>query len=59
MIKMAISLGLIFVVYFIGYAVGRKDVVDDIREMTKELKEMEANERSSNRTNNQQYTDFN
>lgn len=25
--------------YFIGYAVGRKDVIDDIKEMTRELQE--------------------
>ena len=25
--------------YFIGYALGRKDVIDDIKEMTRELQE--------------------
>lgn len=35
---------LIFVVYFIGYAMGRKDIVDDIKEITRELKEKEKGE---------------
>ena len=52
MTHLILTLGLIFVVYFIGYAMGRKDVVDDIREMTKELKERE-NELRSNSTDNQ------
>lgn len=40
MTHLVLTLVLIFVVYIIGYAMGRRDVVDDIREITKELKEM-------------------
>lgn len=32
--------------YFIGYAVGRKDVIDDIKEMTRELKERESEDQA-------------
>ena len=39
MTQIVLTLALIFIVYFIGYAIGRKDVVDDIRQMTKELKD--------------------
>ena len=35
--QIVFTLALIFIVYFIGYAMGRKDVVDDIRQITKEL----------------------
>lgn len=41
------TLALIFVVYLIGYAVGRKEIVDDINQITNELKEKEkADEKS-------------
>lgn len=39
MTQLVFTVALIFIVYFIGYAMGRKDVVDDIRQMTKELKD--------------------
>lgn len=39
MAQLAFVLALGIVVYLIGYYVGRKEVVDDIRRMTKELKE--------------------
>jgi hypothetical protein len=39
MTQIVLTLSLIFVVYFIGYAIGRKDVVDNIRQMTKELED--------------------
>ncbi len=39
MTQLVLTLALIFIVYFIGYAMGRKDVVADIRQMTKELKD--------------------
>ena len=39
MTQIILTLALIFIVYFIGYVMGRKDVVDDIRQMTKELKD--------------------
>jgi len=39
MTQLVLTLALIFIVYFIGYAMGRKDVVDDIRQITKELKD--------------------
>ena len=32
--------------YFIGYAVGRKDMIEDIKEMTKELKERESEDQT-------------
>lgn len=37
MTQLVFTVALIFIVYFIGYAMGRKDVVDDIRQITKEL----------------------
>ena len=39
MVRLIFTVALLFIVYFIGYAMGRKDVVDDIRQMTKELKD--------------------
>ena len=42
MAQIVLTLALIFIVYFIGYAMGRKDVVDDIRQMTKELKDKDG-----------------
>lgn len=39
MTQLVLTIALIFIVYFIGYAMGRKDVIDDIRQMTKELKD--------------------
>lgn len=39
MIHLVFTVALLFIVYFIGYAMGRKDVVDDIRQITKELKD--------------------
>ena len=44
MTHLVLTIALIFIVYFIGYAVGRKDVVDNIKQMTKELKEREQND---------------
>lgn len=41
MTQAALIAGLIFIAYMIGYVVGRKQVVDEIRELTKELKEKE------------------
>lgn len=41
MTQLALTIALIFIVYFIGYIMGRNDVVKDIRRMTKELKEQE------------------
>ena len=41
MTRLAFILALGIVVYLIGYFKGRKEVVDDIRRMTKELKERE------------------
>lgn len=41
------TLALIFIVYLIGYAVGRKDIVNDIKQISEELKdEEEFNEKS-------------
>lgn len=39
MTEVILAVSLFFIVYFIGYAMGRKDVIDDIRQMTKELKD--------------------
>ena len=39
MTQLSFTVALLFIVYFIGYVMGRKDVVDDIRQMTKELKD--------------------
>ncbi len=44
MSQLVLTVILIFVVYFIGYAMGRKDIVDDIKEMTRELQEKAKNE---------------
>lgn len=44
MSQLAMTIVLLFVVYFIGYAMGRKDIVDDIKEITRELKEKEKGE---------------
>lgn len=52
MTHLVLTLALIFVVYMIGYAMGRRDIVRDIKEMTKELKEMN-NEHSNGFTDNQ------
>lgn len=52
MTQLVFVAALLFVVYFIGYAMGRKDIVNDIREMTKELKERK-HELRSNSTDNQ------
>lgn len=41
MTQIVLTLALIFIVYFIGYYMGRKAVVDEVRRMTKELKELE------------------
>lgn len=41
MVQLALTVALLFVVYFIGYAIGRKEVLDEIKRMTKELKEQE------------------
>ena len=38
MTQLVLTIALIFIVYFIGYIVGRNEVVKDIRRMTKELK---------------------
>ena len=37
--RLVITILLIAIVYFIGYAMGRKDIVDDIKQMTKELED--------------------
>lgn len=39
MTQIVLTLALIFIVYFIGYIVGRNDVVKDIRRITKELED--------------------
>ena len=39
MAQLALTLALIFVVYFLGYYMGRKAVVDEVRRMTKELED--------------------
>ena len=41
MTQLALVIGLLFIVYFIGYIIGRHDIVKEVRELTKEL-EMEA-----------------
>ena len=47
MTQLVLTLVLIFIVYLIGYAVGRKEIVDDIKQITSELKEKEkADEKS-------------
>ena len=51
MAHLVLTLVLIFVVYIIGYAMGRRDIVNDIREMTKELKEREHELRSDSTDN--------
>lgn len=42
--QLILTVAVLFVVYFIGYIIGRKEVIDDIKEMTKELKEKDKNE---------------
>lgn len=37
MTQLVLTLVLIFIVYLIGYAVGRKEIVDDIKQITNEL----------------------
>ena len=47
MTQLVLTIALIFIVYFIGYIVGRNEVVKDIRRMTRELKaKEEMNEKS-------------
>lgn len=41
MAQIALSLGIILVVYMIGYAMGRKDIINDIRSLTKEINDLE------------------
>ena len=45
MTQIALTVALIFTVYFIGYAMGRKSIMDTIREMTKELVARELEEK--------------
>lgn len=41
MAQLALSLSIILVCYLIGYAMGRKDIVNDIKEVTKEIQRQE------------------
>lgn len=44
MTQLMITLGLIFLVYFIGYFVGRATVISEIRDMTEEFKRIDEQE---------------
>ena len=44
MTQLVLTLVLIFIVYLIGYAVGRKEIVDDIKQMTNELNDATEDE---------------
>lgn len=37
MTQIVFTLALIFIVYFIGYAMGRKSILDTVRQMSKEM----------------------
>ena len=43
MVRLIVTVALLFVVYIIGYIVGRKEVVDDIKQMTEELRDGKDN----------------
>lgn len=37
MTQLLLTVSLIFTVYFLGYFIGRKQILDEIREVTKDL----------------------
>ena len=39
MARLAFTLALMFFVFFSGYFMGRKQIIDEIKQLTKELKE--------------------
>jgi len=42
MMQLIFTVALLFTVYFIGYAMGRKDIMEDIKQIAKEIDKNEV-----------------